>query len=84
MTTPFMLTQYFKEYKRLGGKKNKKVYGENLEVFFEETYDIFIDGNTIYHKSREEAVKSVMKWLRISAYEFNLIFESVDNVTAYT
>ena len=83
---PFEITvdDYFEEYKSLGGKKNKKVYRQNLEVFFEETYDIFIEGNTEFHDTRQEAIEAVIKWLRISPKEFNLIFESVDNVTAYT
>ena len=81
--SPFF-NDYFEEYKSLGGKKNKKVYRQNLEVFFEETYDIFIDGNPKIHETREEAANAVIKWLRITPKEYNLIFESVDNVTAYT
>ena len=83
MKHPFF-NEYFEEYKSLGGKKNKKEYSENLSVFFEETYDIFIDGNTKFHDTREEAIDAVIKWLRISIKEFNLIFDSVDNVTGYT
>jgi len=76
--------EHFEEYKRLGGKKSRKQYGQNLQVFFEETYDIFINGSTKFHDTREDAINSVIKWLRISPKEFNLIFESVDNLTPYT
>jgi len=79
-----MNNDWFKEYKRLGGKKNIKKYRENLEIFFEETYDIFIDGNPIMHESREDAGYAVMDKADISVKEYNLIFESVDNVTSYT
>ena len=83
MKHPFF-NDYFDEYKSLGGKKNKKEYSENLDIFFEETYDIFIDGNPIKHKSRVKAGYAVMDIANISVDEYNLIFESVDNVTAYT
>jgi len=75
---------HFKEYKRVGGKKSRNQYMKYLDVFFTETYSIFIDGNPIRHLSREKAVKAVMKKLKISAVEFNKIFESIDNVTSYT
>ena len=76
--------EYFEEYVSLGGKKNRTKYDKNVEIFFEETYDIFIDGNTIMHESRDEAIEAVMDNAGISVKEYNLIFESVDNVTAYT
>ena len=82
--TSITTNDYFDEYKNLGGKKNKKEYSENLDIFFEETYDIFIDGNPIKHKSRVKAGYAVMDIADISVDEYNLIFESVDNVTAYT
>ena len=83
-STSITVNDYFDEYKNLGGKKNKKEYSENLDIFFEETYDIFIDGNPIKHESREDANWEVIEKANITVKEFNLIFESVDNVTAYT
>jgi len=82
--TSITVNDYFDEYKNLGGKKNKKEYSENLDIFFEETYDIFIDGNPIRHKSRHKAALAVMDEAEISANEYNLIITSVDNVTSYT
>ena len=75
---------YYKEYKKLGGKKSKNQYEKYIDVFFEETYQIFINGNPIRHSTREKAVKAVIKKLKISVIEFNKIFESIDNVTSYT
>ena len=83
-STSITVNDYFDEYKNLGGKKNKKEYSENLDIFFEETYDIFIDGNPIKHTSRHKAALAVMDEAEISANEYNLIFSSVDNVTEYT
>ena len=75
---------YFKEYKKLGGKKNRKEYDDTLLIFYEETHDIFINGNPIKHESRIKAGYAVMKKAGISVKEYNLIFESLDNLTAYT
>ena len=75
---------FYKEYKKLGGKKSKNQYQKMTDVFFEETLSIFVDGNPIRHTSREKAVKAVIKKLKISIAEYNRMFESIDKVTAYT
>ena len=80
---PFF-NDYFDEYKNLGGKKNKKEYSENLDIFFKETYDIFVNGDRIKHNTRTDAGLAVIDKAVISIDEYNLIFSSVDNVTAYT
>ena len=80
---PFF-NDYFDEYKNLGGKKNKKEYSENLKIFFDETYDIFVGGDPIKHNTRTDAGMAVIDKAVISIDEYNLIFESVDNVTSYT
>tara|TARA_Y100001951_G_scaffold86991_1_gene77734 strand:- start:216 stop:461 length:246 start_codon:yes stop_codon:yes gene_type:complete len=76
--------EYFKEYVSLGGQKNRQEYDKNIVIFFEETHDIFIDGNPIKHKTRGKAGNAVMKKAHISEQEYNLMFESVDNITSYT
>ena len=76
--------EYFEEYVSLGGKKNRTKYDKNVEIFFDETYDIYIDGNPIKHETRFEANWAVIDKTKISEEEYNLMFESVDNVTAYT
>ena len=82
MTFPF--DDYFTEYKTLGGKKTKKQYMENMEIFFNETWDIFIQGNTGYYETREEALEAVKQIAKISYNELDLIFKSIDNITSYT
>jgi len=80
----FDLPRHYQEYKKLGGKKSENEYTNNLEIFFDETLEIFIHGNCIKHDSREEAMKAVMGKARISVKELRLIFASVDNIHYYT
>ena len=77
-------TEYYKEYKRLGGKKSRKEYFENLDIFIDETLDIFVYGDTIRHNSREESIVTVSEIANIPIREVIKIFESVDNIDAYT
>ena len=76
--------EYFEEYVSLGGKKSKKKYFENLEIFFDETLEIWVYGNTELHNTREDSMYAVSEIANIPMKEVNLILESVDNVTAYT
>ena len=76
--------EYYQEYKALGGKKSKKEYFENLDIFIDETLDIFVDGNPIRHNTREDSFYAVSEIANIPMREVNLIFNSVDAVTAYT
>jgi len=75
---------YYLEYVSLGGKKNRKEYDKNNQIFFEETYDIFVFGDTWKHETREEALSAVIDKAGLTTKEYNLIFTSIDNVTAYT
>ena len=77
-------SEYYSEYKKLGGKQKKSQYRKNLNIFLDETYDIYIDGNPDKHESRDDANWAVIKKAGISVKEFNLIFDSVDNVDGYT
>jgi len=76
--------EYYQEYKSLGGKKSKKEYFKNYDIFIDETLNIFTGGDPIKHNSRNEALDAVMKKAKISVKELNLIFDSVDNITSYT
>tara|TARA_R100000656_G_scaffold91881_1_gene66677 strand:- start:173 stop:448 length:276 start_codon:yes stop_codon:yes gene_type:complete len=80
----FSFDEYYKEYKKLGGKKNIEEYDTNLDIFIHHTLDIFCYGDTRIHNTREKASYAVIKEAKISVKEYNLIFESVDNVTSYT
>lgn len=75
---------YYKEYRALGGKMNKTQYLEWLDVFLTETVDIFVHGDTSKHSSREEAIDEVMNKTTMGEKDLELLFSSVDNVTAYT
>ena len=46
--------------------------------------DIFVYGNTKLHNTRQKAIEAVINEADLTVKEYNLIFESVDNVTAYT
>ena len=80
----FPANDYFKEYKRLGGKKNRRQFDKNVDIFTHHTWDIFIHGDATKYDSRQEALEAVKKEANIDNKELNLIFESIDNVTAYT
>ena len=78
------IDDYYKEYKKLHGKKSKTRYYIMLETFFNETYDIYINGWSDLHQTRQDALQSVHDKLKISWKEVQLIFTSVNKVTAYT
>ena len=80
----FPEVDYYYEYKRLGGKKNRKEYFEILDVFLEETYDIFINGDPSKYWTRNQSLEAVMEIANIDEDELDILFDSVDNVTAYT
>ena len=75
---------YFKEYKKLGGNKNRKEYDILLDIFIDHTLEIYVYGDTSKHESRSKAWNAVIKEAKITNKELILIFESVDNVTSYT
>ena len=50
---------YYLEYVSLGGKKNRKEYNKNNEIFFEETYDIFVFGDVCSSKVESKNVRKI-------------------------
>ena len=76
--------EYFEEYKKLGGKSNKTKYLKNLDIFIEETLDIWVYGDPIKHDNRSDSMYAVSDIAKIPMKEVNLIFESVDNIHTYT
>ena len=75
---------WFEEYKRLGGKKNRKAYDKNVDIFIYHTHDIFITGDRSMYDSREEALQAVQKEAKIDNRELTKLFDSISNITAYT
>jgi len=82
--TGYPYDDYYKEYQNLGGKKNRKTYDKNLRIFLDQTLEIFVWGNPVKHDNRQKALKATKKEAKITYEELNLIFDSVDNVSAYT
>jgi hypothetical protein len=80
----YPFNEYFVEYQKLGGKKNKDDYFAAYQVFQEETMDIFVFGDLRKHNSRSESLEAVQKILEIDDDELDRLFHSVDNVTAWT
>jgi len=80
----FPYSEYFVEYKKLGGKKRRIDFNKTVDIFTQHTWDIFIHGDASRYSSRQEALEAVKKEAKIDNKELNLIFESIDNVTAYT
>lgn len=75
-----MFSEWFNEYKRLGGKHDEEVFSYYLNVFFASTCIAFTGGDVL---SRDICYK---KWIKFigSNIEANLYFRAVDNITAYT
>ena len=79
----YMKKQWFEEYIRLGGNQKYRKYNTIRDKFEELTVEAFTgDGD----KSREECMNEFKTWLNEKYPEerVGLIFESMDNITAYT
>tara|TARA_R100001086_G_scaffold247929_1_gene183556 strand:- start:35 stop:394 length:360 start_codon:yes stop_codon:yes gene_type:complete len=76
--------QYYKEYRKLGGNKNKEEYVTDLNIFIYHTLDLFVYSEKSVHNTRKKAIEAVINESDITLKEYNLIYKSVDNVTAYT
>ena len=76
--------EYYQEYKALGGKKSKKEYFENLDIFIEETLGVFTGTEQPKYDSRDDSMYAVSEIANIPMREVNRIFDSVDRITAYT
>ena len=76
--------EVFEEYKKLGGKKNRNEFLDEHDIFIEETLDIFVHGDMIRHRTRDDALQAVMEITNMSENELNLHFESEDNLGGYT
>ena len=74
----------YEEYKKLGGKKSKNLFLDEHDVFLDETLDIFVFGDMTKHKSRDDALDSVIDITNMSEKELNLHFKAEDNLGGYT
>ena len=76
--------EVYEEYKKLGGKKSKNLFLDEHDVFLDETLDIFVFGDMTKHKSRDNALDSVIDITNMSEKELNLHFKAEDNLGGYT
>lgn len=75
---------YYKEYRNLGGKKMRDEYDKMVDIFHDHTMDLYIHGDTTKYETRDEAWNGCQKALQINNKEMNRLFESINNITAYT
>jgi hypothetical protein len=78
------LEEYYQEYKALGGKKSKKEYFDNLDIFIDETLGVFTGTEEPKYDSRDDSMYAVSDIANIPMREVNRIFDSVDRITPYT
>ena len=78
--------EFYQEYKKLGGKKSRAKYKNLLNEFYYHTLDIFTGtgGEQIRYSTRNEALYGFKKSAKIDWKEVDRIYESVDNIHAYT
>ena len=78
--------EFYREYKKLGGKKSRAKYKNLLNEFYDHTLDIFTGtgGEQIRYSTRNEALYGFKKSAKIDWKEVDRIYESVDNIHAYT
>ena len=78
--------EFYREYKKLGGKKSRAKYKILLNEFYDHTLDIFTGtgGEQIRYSTRNEALYGFKKSAKIDWKEVDRIYDSVNNIHAYT
>ena len=76
--------EFYREYKKLGGKKSRAKYKNLLNEFYDHTFEIFTGGEQSRYSTRNEALYGFKKSAKIDWKEVDRIYESVDNIHAYT
>ena len=78
--------EFYREYKKLGGKKSRAKYKNLLNEFYYHTLDIFTGtgGEQIRYSTRNEALYGFKKSAKIDWKEVDRIYDSVNNIHAYT
>lgn len=77
-------TEFFMEYKKLGGKKNRENYDKIIDIFTEHTCDIFTMGCMDKYETPKEALAGFMAATKCSKNECDRLFSSLDNVASYS
>ena len=76
--------EFYREYKKLGGKKSRAKYKNLLNEFYDHTFDIFTGGEQSRYSTRNEALYGFKKSAKIDWKEVDRIYDSVNNIHAYT
>ena len=76
--------EFYREYKKLGGKKSRAKYKSLLDEFIDHTLDIFTGGEQSRYSTRNEALYGFKKSAKIDWKEVDRIYDSVNNIHAYT
>ena len=76
--------EFYREYKKLGGKKSRAKYKILLDEFIDHTLDIFTGGEQTRYSTRNEALYGFKKSAKIDWKEVDRIYDSVNNIHAYT
>jgi len=76
--------EFYREYKKLGGKKSRAKYKNLLNEFYDHTWDIFTGGEQSRYSTRNEALYGFKKSAKIDWKEVDRIYDSVNNIHAYT
>ena len=76
--------EFYQEYKKLGGKKSRAKYKNLLNELYDHTLDIFTGGEQSRYSTRNEALYGFKKSAKIDWKEVDRIFDSVNNIHAYT
>ena len=87
--------EHFIEYQKLGGVVDRKTYDNMREVFIDHTHHSYVAGivgkdgtndenGFFIYSSRAKACQAVIDELDITDDEFEKLFHSIDNVTAWT
>ena len=78
--------QFYKEYKRLGGKLSKGDYTKVASMFVWFTEEAYVDGFWLFHGDRKNSWAMFARWLsqHCPDEKADTIYQSIDNVHAYT
>jgi len=81
-------SEFYSEYRRLGGESSKPEFKKHLKIFFELTLNAFTQGSALnldgtYNNGRGEVLEKWEDYID-DDFEADLYLESVDNITPYT
>jgi hypothetical protein len=81
-------SEFYSEYKRLGGESSKPEFKKHLKRFFELTLNAYVYGSALnldgtYSEGRDEVWNKWEDYID-DDFEADLYLEAVDNISPYT